>query len=163
MNADASARDLRFEGQSYGNINAKASTTGQTVSYNLIRTSPDRISKIAGNTQLTAEYPTTADANLRDLPVEKSLLVFARRTDIPARGSLCGTAHFTGTMQTPHGSVDLDLANAVLYDEPIDHVRAKLSYLTQRVDVPAFEIVSGPSRIELVGRYDHAGRLAERG
>ena len=52
-------------------------------------------------------------------------------------------------MEDPQGNVDLDLANAVLYDEPVDHVRTKLSYLTQRLEVPMFEIVSGPSRIEL--------------
>ena len=35
------------------------------------------------------------------------------------------SAHFTGTMETPQGSVDLDFSNAVLYDEPVDHVRTK--------------------------------------
>jgi translocation and assembly module TamB len=154
VNADAAARNLRFDGQSYGDVNAKASTTGQTVNYDVNSNFAGSDIKVTGNTQLVRGYPTNADANLRNLPVER-LLVLAKRTDIPARGNLSGSAHFTGTMQTPQGSVDLDLANAVLYDEPIDHVRAKVSYLAQRVDVPMFEVVSGPSRIELNGRYDH--------
>jgi translocation and assembly module TamB len=162
VDAEAAARNLRFEGQTYGDIAAKASTSGQTVNYDVNSNFAGSDIKVTGNTQLVPGYPTNADANLRNLPVEK-LLVLAKRTEIPARGNLSGTAHFSGTMQAPQGSVDLDLANAVLYDEPIDHVRAKVNYLAQRIDVPAFEVVSGPSRIELTGRYDHPAASLKTG
>ncbi len=162
VNGAASARDLRFDGQSYGSITAKASTAGQTVSYNIDSNFAGSNIQVAGNTQLVVGYPTNANANLRSLPIEK-MLVLAKRTDIPLRGALSGTAHFTGTMQDPQGNVDLDLANAVVYDEPIDHVRTKLSYLTQRVEVPMFEIISGPSRMELAGRYDHGANSLSTG
>lgn len=154
VNGNVGAQDLRFDGQAYGDLNAKAWTTGGTVNYDVVSDFAGSDIKVVGNTQLTTGYPTTADAKLQNLPVER-LLAVARRTDIPARGNLTGTAKFTGTMQDPRGSVDLDLAKAVLYDEPLDHIRARLSYLGNRVDVPMFEAVSGPSRIELTGRYDH--------
>lgn len=159
VNADASARGLRFEGQNYGDFSATARTNGQTVNYNVTSNFAGSNIRVNGNTQLTRGYPTNAGASLGNLPVER-VLVVARRTDIPAKGSLSGTAHYSGTIDNPQGNVDLDLANAVLYEEPIDHVRARVTYLAQSVEISRFEIVSGPSNINLSARYDHpAGNL----
>src|SRR5207249_148843 len=97
---------------------------------------------------------TNADANISRLPVE-GILAAAKRPDIPARGNLSGTAHFTGSVENPEGNVDLDLENAVLYDEPFGHVRARVTYAASGIDVPQVELISGPSRLELRARYDH--------
>ncbi|HYI93855.1 MAG TPA: translocation/assembly module TamB domain-containing protein [Bryobacteraceae bacterium] len=159
VNGDVAARELRFEGQNYGSVNAKAWTAGQTVNYDITSDFAGSDFKVTGATQLTRGYPTTADAKIQNLPVER-ILVLAKRNDIPARGILSGSAHVSGTMEKPEGSIDLDLSKAVLYDEPLDLVRAKASYLAQRIEMPMLEIVSGPSRIELTARYDHpAGNL----
>jgi len=154
VNLDGGARNLQFEGQNYGDVTAKATTTGQTVAYNLHSNFAGSAIQMNGSTRLVRDYPTTADANIRNLPIER-LLVLAKRTDIPARGNLSGTAHVSGTMSNPEGSADLDLANAVLYEEPIDHVRTRVSYQSERIDIPSFEVDSGPSRINLAARYDH--------
>ena len=154
VNADASARNLRFEAQNYGDLTATARTNGQTVNYNVVSDFAGSNIKVNGNTQLVRGYPTNADASLSKLPIER-LLALAKRTDIPAKGNLFGSAHVSGTIEKPEGNVDLDLANAVVYDEPIDHVRARVTYLAQSVDVPQLEIVSGPSRLDLTARYDH--------
>jgi len=154
VNLDASARGLRFEGQNYGNLNATARTKGQTVNYNASSDFAGSNIRVNGNTQLARGYPTNADVNIRHLPIER-MLVLAKRQDIPAKGTVSGTAHFGGSMENPEGNVDLDLENAAVHDEPIDHVRARVTYLTKTIDVPQFEIVSGPSRLELTARYDH--------
>jgi translocation and assembly module TamB len=154
VNADASAHNLRFEAQNYGDFTATARTNGQTVNYNVVSDFAGSNIKVNGNTQLVRGYPTNADASLSKLPIER-LLALAKRTDIPARGNLSGSAHVSGTIEKPEGSVDLDLASAVVYDEPIDHVRARVTYLAQSVDVPQLEIVSGSSRLDLTARYDH--------
>src|SRR5207245_1173184 len=107
-----------------------------------------------GNTRLARGYATNADANISRLPVERILAV-AKRPDIPAKGSLSGTTHFTGSMENPEGNVDLDLENAALYGEPFDHVRARVTYAANSIDVPQIELISGPSRLELRARYDH--------
>lgn len=159
VNADASARGLRFEGQNYGDLTLNAQTSGQTVNYKLVSDFAGSNIRVNGNTQLVRSYPTNADASISSLPIER-MLVLAKRTDIPAKGNLSGTAHFSGTIEKPQGNVDLDLANATLYDEPIDHVRARLAYLADRIDLPQLQIASGPSRIDLTARYDHpAGNL----
>lgn len=162
VNADASAHGLRFEGQNYGDFNATARTSGQTVSYNVTSDFAGSNVHVTGNTQLVRDYPTTADASIRNLPVERVLAV-AQRTDIPAKGTLSGTAHFTGTKSNPQGSVDVDLANAVLYDEPVDHVRAQASYLPKTVDVRLLQVAAGAARIEASGHYDHPEGNLETG
>lgn len=159
VSADASARGLRFDGQNYGDFNATARTSGQTVNYNVTSNFAGSNIRVNGNTRLTPGYPTSADASLGSLPVERVLAV-AKRTGIPVKGNLSGTARYSGTMENPQGSVDLDLASAVLYEEPIDHVRARVTYLARSVEISRFEIVSGPSNINLSARYDHpAGNL----
>ncbi len=159
VTGDASAKGLRFEGQNYGDFNATARTNAQTVNYNVTSDFAGSNIHVTGNTQLVRDYPTIADATIAHLPIER-MLALAKRTDIPAKGSLSGTAHVTGTMQNPQGNVDLDLANAVVYDEPVDHVKARVTYLDKSIDVPQLEIVAGPSRIDLTAKYDHpAGNL----
>ena len=162
VNADASAKGLRFEGENYGDFNATARTNGQTVAYNVTSDFAGSNIKVNGSTQLAKGYPTTADASLSNLPIER-LLVLAKQNDIPAKGKLSGTAHVNGSLDNPQGSVDLDLVNALVYDEPLDHVRAKITYLQQSIDVPQFEIVEGPSRIDLTGRFDHPANNFDSG
>jgi translocation and assembly module TamB len=160
-NADVSARGVKFEGQNYGDLTASARTTGQTIAYNLNSDFAGANIRVNGNTQLLRDYPTNADANIANLPVER-MLAIAKRADIPVRGSLSGTAHFSGTAKNPEGNVDLELARAVVYDEPIDRMRTRVVYLAQSVDVPQLEIVAGGSRIELTAKYDHpAGNLQQ--
>lgn len=162
VTADASARGLRFDGQSYGDVNATARTQQQTVRYDVNSDFAGSKISLRGNTRLAPEYPTDAEATIANLPIERVLAV-AKRTDIPAKGALSGTLHFSGTMQKPKGNVDLDLAHAVLYEEPIDHVRARVDYRAQSIDISNFEIVAGPSHLSLTAKYDHAAGDLEAG
>src|SRR5579884_1260310 len=154
LNADASARGLRFDNQNYGDFSATARTSGATVSYNVASDFAGSNIHVNGTTQLQRGYPTTADASIANLPIERVLAV-AQKTDIPARGILSANAHVSGTIQNPQGNVDLTLTKANLYDEPIDRVQARISYLATSVDVPQLEVVSGAARIDLAARYDH--------
>ncbi len=159
---DAAAHGLRFEGENYGDITASARTAGHTATYNLTSNFAGGNLQVRGNTELTHDYPTTADATIRNLPVER-VLVAAQRKDIPAQGNLSGTAHFSGTRANPQGSVDLDLEKAVLYEEPLDHVRAQVNYLAKSIDVKQLEIASGPARVNATGRFDHPEGNLEAG
>jgi autotransporter translocation and assembly factor TamB len=158
VNADASARGLRFEGQNYGDATLKATTSGSTVAYNLVSDFAGSNIQLNGRTELTKDYPTVADATLRNLPVERVLAV--AKQNLPASGALSGTAHVSGTLQNPQGNANFDLVKAVVYDEPLDRVHAEVAYLSQRVDVSQLQVTAGPSRIDLTARYDHpAGKL----
>jgi translocation and assembly module TamB len=154
VNGQFSARGLQLEGASYGDINLTARTGEQTVDYRLTSDFAGSNIQITGNTRLTRDYPSTVDGNIRGLPVER-VLAAAHRTDVPAKGTLSGTLHFTGTKDRPEGNLDVDLANAVLYDEPIDHVRAKARYEAQNISLDQLEVAAGTSRIDLSAGFSH--------
>lgn len=159
LSADAFARNLHFEGQNYGDCSVRAQTRQQTVHYDV--TSDFAGSKISlnGSTELTVDYPTTFDATIGNLPVER-ILTLAKRADIPAKGTLSATLHFSGPAKKPAGNADFNLTNAVLYGEPIDHVKARITYTPQSMAVSDFEVLSGPSHLALDMKYDHpAGNL----
>ena len=159
VNAEAAGRNLRLEGESYGDFSAKVRTSGRIVNYNVASDFAGSNIRVSGNTQLAPGYPTNAETSLSKLPIER-LLSLAKRTDIPARGIVSGTARIAGTIEKPEASLDMVVTDAVLYDEPVDRIKARLTYLAQSVDVPQFEIVSGASRIDLTAHYDHpAGNL----
>src|SRR5712691_70361 len=154
LTADGSIRGLRSEGQNYGDLTVNARTSGQTLSYDLTSDFAGSNIRASGNTQLTRAYPTTADVSLSNLPVEQALAA-AHRSDIAVKGKVSGTAHLTGTTEKPEGNVDLNFTNAVVYDEPLDRMHARISYLAQKIDVPQLEITAGSSRIDLTASYDH--------
>lgn len=161
VNGNVSGHGLRFQGQDFGDLTASASTSGKTVTYSLTSDFAGSSVRVNGNTELAPGYRTTASAEIARLRIERVLA--AARQNLPARGSLSGTVHVNGTLDNPGGSVDLDLASAVLYNEPLDHVRARVTYAANRLDVQQLEIVSGPSRIDLTARYDHAPKVLEAG
>src|SRR6185312_17139384 len=104
--------------------------------------------RVNGETRLEQDYPTTADATLTDVPVTK-LLAAAEKTDIPAKGTLSGAAHVTGTLSNPQGTANLELTRAVLYDEPVDRVRLQASYLPNRIDLQQLQITAAGANIEM--------------
>jgi translocation and assembly module TamB len=160
--ADIAARALRWHNQNFGDLTATARTSGRNVTYNMTSNFAGSNIRANGNTELIRDYPTTADANIANLPIER-ILVLADETSLPARGILSGTAHFSGTVANPQGNADVSLTRAVVYDEPLDRVHARVTYLAQSVDVPEFEIAAGPSRIDLTARYDHPPGNFEQG
>lgn len=143
INGNASVRGLQSEGQNYGDLTATATTSGQSVNYNLASNFAGSNIHVDGNTELTHDYPTTARATLGNLPVQRALSV-ANRSDIPISGLLSGTANFQGTIASPQGSADLTLANASIYDNAVDRV-----HLTAQYDRPANQQEPGNLRFRL--------------
>src|SRR5262249_33119356 len=159
VSADISARGLRFKGQDYGALTATARTRQHTVHYDLTSNFAGSSIRANGDTDLTRDYPTRADATIGNLAIER-VLALADGAPIPAKGSLSASMHFMGTVKNPEGNAELDLTNAVLYDEPIERVHARVEYLARSVDVSQFEAAAGPARLNLTAQYDHpAGDL----
>jgi len=162
VNGNATVRGLQSEGQNYGDLIATANTSGQTVNYALTSNFAGSNIHVDGNTQLTHDYPTTARANLANLPVQR-LLAVAGRSDIPVKGTLSGSANFSGTIANPQGSADLTLANGAIYDDAVNRVHARLNYQPQSIDLPQLELVSGSTRLDLTAHYDHPAGNFEAG
>ncbi len=155
IQADVSARAIRYQSQQYGDFQAQVRTRGQTATLNVNSDFAGSSIYVKGTTQLVRGYPTTADAQVSGLAIDR-VLTLANRTDIPARGRLAVNAHVRGTLQNPEGDATLDLTNAAAYDEPIDRLHARVTYLAQRIELPQFEVGSGPSHIALSATFDHA-------
>ena len=159
VNGDLSVRGLRSEGQAYGDLMATAATVEQTVNYNLTSDFAGSNIVISGHTKLAPGYPTTARANLANLPIQRVLAV-ANRSSIPVKGLLSGTATFDGTAANPQGSADFTLVNGSIYDDSVNRLQAHVIYQPRSINISQLELVSGPSRLALSARYDHpAGDL----
>jgi len=154
VQADASGRAIRFEGEPYGDFTLHARTSGQTTTVDVTSDFAGSNLLVHGNTRLVDSYPTTADVQVNGLAIERVLAV-AHRTDIPARGTLSATAHVRGTLDNPEGDATLDFTKGVVYDEPVDHMQVRVNYTARRIDVPQLEISAGPSRLALNARFDH--------
>ncbi len=154
INGSFAGRKLTIDGQTYGDLDVSARTTGQTVAWNLNSTFAASTIRANGSTQLIKDYPTTADASIANLAVEQ-VLAAAKRTDIPARGVLGGTVHVTGTLSDPRGDANLEITRATVYDEPIDRIRLRASYLPDNINVQQLQISADGAVAELSGRYDH--------
>ena len=162
INADGSVRGLNADGQSYGDLTANARTSGNTVSYNVTSDFAGSNVRLAGSTQLAPGYSSSVEAQVSRLPVER-VLALVRRTDIRVKGNLSGTARLSGTLDSPQGEMNMDLANAVLYDEPVDHLRARGVYRPQDVDIQQLQIAAGPSHLDLTAHYTHPQDVWESG
>ena len=154
VDGNVSASAVKFDGESYGDLSANIRTSGQTVTYTLTSNFAGSNVRANGSTQLVKDYPTTADLSIANLAVDKALQA-VNQSDIPARGTLSGALHLTGTLSDPHGNGDIELTKAVVYDEPIDRLQVKAAYLAQSIDVSQCRITAGDSQVELTAHFDH--------
>ena len=161
VDADLSAREITLRGQSYGDLAATARTSGQTVSYDVRSKFSSSSVRVSGRTQLVPDYPTSADAEMSDFPVEQ--LLSLSRPDIPATGRLSGTAHVNGSLSRIEGRLDASLVKAVLYDEPIDRLHVQFSFSPESIELKQLDAVSGFGSVELAGRFDHAAGILNAG
>jgi len=164
VNANASAKGLKYEGANYGDFTAKAQSSGNVMSFDITSDFAGSTIRATGETRLVREYPTTAKLNISNLQVEKVLAV-AGRKDIPFKGVLSTNAQLSGTLHDPHANADLQLTN-VTYYENVDLIQGHVDYSKQSVNIPSLEARSGSARAQLTasfvpqppGQFD-AGRL----
>ncbi|MBV9300862.1 MAG: translocation/assembly module TamB domain-containing protein [Acidobacteriaceae bacterium] len=154
VTADLSARGLRVQHQDAGDLTATARTVGRDVNYQLASNFAGSSISVKGQTALTKDYATTADAFIQNLSVEKTLQITGQ-TSIPARGTLSANAHVAGTLQAPNADLTLALVNANVYTEPLNRFQATLHYSNTLVDIPSLELDAPAGRITLTGSFSH--------
>jgi translocation and assembly module TamB len=154
INAGGSVRGLRYQGQFYGDLQLQVRTSGQTATLGVTSDFAGSSIRLQAATQLVPGYPTSAEARVNGLAVER-VLALTHRTDIPAKGKLALNARVRGTLRNPEGDATIDLTDAAVYGESIDGLHANVAYLARRIDLAQFELSAGPSRIALSGTFDH--------
>ena len=131
------------------NYNVHSDFTGSTI-------------QATGHTQLTTDYPTTADLSIANLNLKKVLQV-AGREDLRVSGTAGMEAHLEGTLDVPRANVGLTLNNAKIYDEPLNRVTATIHYTNELVDLPSLQIDSPAGHIGLSGSYAHPAHNFDNG
>lgn len=157
--ADLTARGLRVQNQDAGNLTASARTVNGTVNYKVASDFAGSNISVNGQTALTNEFQTTADASIQNLSVEKALSLAGEST-IPARGNLSANARVTGTLKAPNADLSFLLARANVYQEPINRLQGSVHYSDTAVDIPSVVLDVPAGRLTLSGSFNHrAGDL----
>ncbi|MFL6352443.1 MAG: translocation/assembly module TamB domain-containing protein [Bryobacteraceae bacterium] len=162
VSADLSARGLRVENQNAGDLTATARTVNGDVHYNVNSDFAGSSIKVKGRTGLAKDYPTTADASIQNLSIGKALSI-AGQNGVPARGTLSADAHVAGTLQAPNADLNMTLASANVYAEPINRFQATLHYSNTALDVASMELDAPAGRITLTGSFAHPVKDFNRG
>ena len=162
LTADFSGRSLQVHGQDAGNLTATARTINGAVNYEVKSDFAGSTIGVNGRTVLASSYPTTARASIQNLAVEKALLI-AGQGSVPVRGNLSGTANLSGTPSAPNGDLSFVLAQANLYDEPVDRLQGAIRYSNALLELSSLKVQAPAGSITLRGSYAHAGNTFDQG
>lgn len=154
ISADLSARGLRVQNQSAGDLMARARTVNGAVNYNLTSNFAGSNIQVNGRTALVKDYPTTADASIQNLSVAKTLSI-AGQGSIPASGTLSANAHLAGTLQSPSANVSFTLVSAKVYQEPLNRLEGSVQYSKTLVNIPSIRLDAPAGSITLAGSFSH--------
>lgn len=139
----------------YGHLNAVVHTSGTEVASTIDSDFAGSQMHLIARTTLAPEYPTTADASIRNLPVERVMAIVApERKD---RGTLSATAHVSGTLEDPRGQATFELTKAVLQGEPVDRATGAVNYTHDLVTVSNLQVSTPAGQLAANGTLTHAG------
>ena len=162
MNAGLNATGIRDREQTYGDLTATANTQGSNVHTQVESNFAGSSIQWTGVTQLADDYPTTAQASVHALNIEK-LLELVRRESIPVKGILSANARLSGTIRDPRAGVSFDLTRAAVFNEPLDRARGSVEYSGQLISVPSLEVADPAGRVDLHGSFAHPPSSFESG
>jgi translocation and assembly module TamB len=161
VNAKADARNLELDGKSLGDFSATATTAGSAVRYNVVSNLAGSTIRVEGQSLLTGDHETSANASIANLPIDP-VLALAGRRDMPFKGTLAANAQLNGTLQNPRGTGTLTVTNGSAYGEPFTRLQASIASTEVLVDVSRFHIEDGPSSVDLAASFNHpAGQFQE--
>ena len=154
VNARLTASGVRDKSQTYGDLNASASTYGSDLNTRVDSDFAGSQIQIRARTQLKSDFPTVADATIRSLQIEKALAL-ASSGAAQVKGTLSAQAHFTGTMKDPHADVSFDVSAGTAFDETITRLDARASYSNQLVTLSSLNLSSPAGAIQIQGSFAH--------
>jgi translocation and assembly module TamB len=154
VNANLATRNLRDKSGSFGDLTASARTAGNTVTYVVDSNLASSTTTVRGSTRLTPDYPTTLDARITALNLEKVLLL-AGQSDVPLAGILTAQAHIDGPIRNPAGNLSMDLVKASVYGEPVEDLNGRVIYAADNVSIPSFQLTTPAGSIRLNGNLKH--------
>ena len=101
LNAQISLANIVYQGQTIGEVNATAHSTGSTVFYDLHSTLVGAQVAANGQTSLLGDYQTSAKLTLAGLDVAKPLAMFSPDNTMKASSQIDGTVTINGPAAKP--------------------------------------------------------------
>jgi len=98
--------------------------------------------------------PLRADATVRNADLQ-DVLAMAGQSNSPATGALSADAHITGTLGSPVGNADLNVANGTLEGEHFDSLVARVNMTDRAIDLPSATLTAGASHLDATAHYQH--------
>ncbi len=152
--ADFTARSLQVQNQNAGDLTAKVRTINDKLNYDLHSNFAGSTIQANGQTALTQDYTTTADASITDLSISDALKI-AGQSAIPVSGNFSAKTHVEGTLQAPVAVLDFALVHGSAYQEPINSVKGSLRYSNKLAELLSLAIDVPAGNVNLSGSFAH--------
>ena len=103
-----------------------------------------------------------ADVEVKSAGIPK-LLALAGHKEVEMTGTLGANAHIAGTFGNPAGSADVTLSKGAIYSQPFDSITGRVQAPDKNTQEMTGLFVSGPKRVNISGRFVHAGTTFSEG
>ncbi len=87
----------------------------------------------------------------------RQVLALLGHEEVRVTGRLSGDVDVSGTIADPHATGDVTLVRGDIYDQPFDSMTGRLQVVNASVQTISGLFISGPKRVNLSGRFEHAG------
>ncbi len=93
----------------------------------------------------------------------RNVLALAGHGEVNINGRLSGTGQISGTLGDPRATGDVTLTGGDISAQPFDSITGKLQVVNAGVQTMTGLFVSGPKRVNLSARFEHAGTIFPAG
>jgi translocation and assembly module TamB len=85
------------------------------------------------------------------------LFVAAGHKEVPFTGTLSAKGEITGTIGAPQANGDITLTKGTIYSQPFDSISGRVQSVTSKTQSLTGLFISGPKRVNITARFEHAG------
>jgi translocation and assembly module TamB len=158
----AAVEDVQYRGQQIESMAGDFTASGTNISVrNGAIVSNGIHGRADGSLGLTdwtpgAASPVVAHVTIANADLTK-ILALAGHKEIEISGNLTATAQIGGTLGGPLGEADLTLSKGYIYAQPFDSITGRAQSTGNSAQSITGLFISGPKRVNISARFDHAG------
>jgi translocation and assembly module TamB len=160
IDANLSVAGLRDARGNFGDLQLNSNMYGSELMTRLTSDFAGSRIRVTAQTALRNGYPTSANASVEGLSIERSAALLASQS-VPASGTLSMDARFEGTWSDPHLQAGVLLSKGAVFDEPLTRAQGQFTYSSELLQATNVQVVAPAGTLDLDGSYAHAkGDLA---
>jgi translocation and assembly module TamB len=152
VHCDSLAADLQLSPHAFAAHHGRLHHGGTTVAFSVSLSLQER--------QITDSSPIAARLELRDADVDEILALSGY--DLPISGTANLSMHVEGTKAEPHGNGSIELSNAVIRGEPVQHLDSKVEFNRTAISLEELHLAYYDAHVSGAGTYNlstHAFRF----